>query len=242
MFDRLGTPPVPVKTLKGDFYNLKPGCPVKVGGILFEKIEVESATPKTDVPASAPGKPKAAKKAEPVEEDPNQADFTKIDLRVGIIKKVWHHETGERLFCEEIDVGEETLRPVASGLRQFYTLDEMLGRRVVVVCNLKEIKLQGYMSCGMVLAAKTGVGKMVLLEPPSGSAPGDRVYIDGLKEGDVGGGAPAAAAKVKKLKIWEAVSADLLTDEMGVAGWNGRPLLVAGEQVLAVTAPCSPIS
>jgi hypothetical protein len=94
----------------------------------------------------------------------------------------------------------------------------------------------------MVLAAKTGDGKMVLLDPPSGSAPGDRVYIDGLKEGDVGGGAPAAAAKVKKLKIWEAVSAQLLTDEMGVAGWNGRPLLVAGEPVLAVTAPGSIIS
>ena len=233
---------MPVKTLKGDFYNLKPGCPVKVGSILFTKIEVESNLPKTDVLASVPGKPKAVKKAEPIEEDPNQVDFTKMDLRVGIIRKVWNHETGERLFCEEIDVGEETLRPVASGLRQFYTLEDMLDRRVVVVCNLKEIKLQGYMSCGMVLAAKTGLGQMVLLDPPSGSAPGDRVYIDGLNEGDVGGGMPATAAKVKKFKIWESVTANLSTDPTGVACWDNRPLLVAGEPILAITAPSSSIS
>lgn len=232
---------MPVKTLKGDFYNLKPGCPVKVGSILFEKIEVESTAPKTDIPVSVPGKSKAAKKAEPVEEDPNQVDFTKMDLRVGIIKKVWHHETGERLFCEEIDVGEETLRPVASGLRQFYTLETMLGRKVIVVCNLKEIKLQGYMSCGMVLAAKTSDGKMVLLDPPSGSAAGDKVYIDGLKEGDVGGGIPATAAKVKKNKIWEAVTADLCTNFTGEACWKNQPLLVAGESVVAITAPSSAI-
>ena len=232
---------MPVKTLKGDFYNLKPGCPVKVGSILFEKIEVESIAPKTDLPVSVPGKSKAAKKAEPVEEDPNQVDFTKMDLRVGIIKKVWHHETGERLFCEEIDVGEETLRPVASGLRQFYTLETMLDRKVIVVCNLKEIKLQGYMSCGMVLAAKTSDGQMVLLDPPSGSAAGDKVYIDGLKEGDVGGGVPATAAKVKKNKIWEAVTADLSTNLTGEACWKNQPLLVARESVVAITAPSSAI-
>lgn len=232
---------MPVKTLKGDFYNLKPGCPVKVGSILFEKIEVESITAKTDVPVSVPGKAKAAKKAEPVEEDPNQVDFTKMDLRVGIIKKVWHHETGERLFCEEIDVGEETLRPVASGLRQFYTLETMFDRKVIVVCNLKEIKLQGYPSCGMVLAAKTGTGQMVLLDPPSGSAAGDKVYIDGLKEGDIGGGIPATAAKVKKNKIWEGVTDKLSTNEKGEACWDGKLLLVAGESVVAITAPSSKI-
>lgn len=233
---------MPVKTLKGNLYNLEPGRPVKVGPILFEKIEVESITAKTDAPVSVPGKPKAAKKAEPVEEDPNQVDFTKMDLRVGIITRVWHHETGERLFCEEIDVGGEGAKlSVASGLREFYTKETMLHRKVIVVCNLKEIKLQGYLSCGMVLAAKTGTGQMVLLDPPSGSAAGDKVYIDGLKEGDVGGGLPATANKVKKNKIWEAVADKLSTNDKGEACWDGKLLLVAGESVVAITAPSSKI-
>lgn len=242
MFDRLSTAPVPVKTLKPDFYNLKPGSPVSIGSILFEKIESESA--KKEALEAAAGKPAAAKvvkKAEPVEEDPNQVDFTKMDFRVGVISKVWHHETAERLFCEEIDIGEDLPRPVASGLRQYYTLEEMQDRRVIVVCNLKESKLQGFLSFGMVLAAKID-DKIVLLQPPAGAAVGDRVYIDGLKEGDVGGGVPSAAARVKKLKIWEAVSPDLKTDGTGIACWKGRPLLLAGEPLIAPNAPNAPIS
>ena len=229
---------MPVKTLKADFYNLKPGSPVSIGNILFEKIETESA--KKEASAAAVVKP-AAKKAEPVEEDPNQVDFTKMDFRVGVISKVWHHETAERLFCEEIDIGEDLPRPVASGLRQYYSLEEMQGRRVIVVCNLKESKLQGFLSFGMVLAAKTD-DKIILLEPPAGAAVGDRVYIDGLKEGDVGGGLPLTAARVKKLKIWEAVSSDLKTDSTGIACWKGRPLLLAGEPLIAPNAPNAPIS
>jgi methionine--tRNA ligase beta chain len=238
VFDRLSTAPVPVKTLKADFYNLKPGSPVSIGNILFEKIETESA--KKEASAAAVVKP-VAKKAEPVEEDPNQVDFTKMDFRVGVISKVWHHETAERLFCEEIDIGEDLPRPVASGLRQYYSLEEMQSRRVIVVCNLKESKLQGFLSFGMVLAAKTD-DKIILLEPPAGAAVGDRVYIDGLKEGDVGGGLPLTAARVKKLKIWEAVSSDLKTDSTGIACWKGRPLLLAGEPLIAPNAPNAPIS
>ena len=49
-----------------------------------------------------------------------------------------------RLYCEEIDIGDVANgpRPVASGLRDFYTLEEMLGRRVLVVCNLQEAKMK----------------------------------------------------------------------------------------------------
>jgi methionine--tRNA ligase beta chain len=164
---------------------------------------------------------------------------------VGVITKVWHHETAERLFCEEIDVGEEAPRPVASGLRQFYSLEEMQGRRVVVVCNLKESKLQGFVSCGMVLAAKTGADKdsrIILLEPPANAAVGDRVYVEGLQEGEVGGGPPAIPAKVKKLKLWETIAVDLSTDADCVACWKGRPLLVGGVSLIAPLASSAPIS
>ena len=51
--------------------------------------------------------------------DSNQPEFTKVDIRVGKIVKVWNHASADKLFCEEIDVGEETgSREIASGLRE----------------------------------------------------------------------------------------------------------------------------
>lgn len=200
VFSRLGTDPVPINTLKTDFYNLKPGTPVTIGEILFQKIETE-ALPLSEPVGKKNGGGGAKAVPDTLAEDPNQVDFTKMDFRVGKITKVWHHETAERLFCEEIDVGEDLPRAVASGLRQYYSLEQMDYRLVVVACNLKETKLQGFMSYGMVLAAKHQSG-MVLLEPPPGAVVGERVYIDGLQPVDIGGGPPLPAAKVKKLKVY----------------------------------------
>ncbi|CAN0045512.1 unnamed protein product, partial [Choristocarpus tenellus] len=74
--------------------------------------------------------------------------------------QVWNHEDADRLYCEEIDVGEGQPRSIASGLREHCTLEEMSGRLVLVVCNLKAAKLAGFLSNGMVLAAKGDNGKV----------------------------------------------------------------------------------
>jgi len=131
VFKHLGTAPVPTSTLKTDFYNLVPGTPVTIGDVLFQKIEADSV-PVPDVAATKKGKGAAAGAGATAAEvdDPLQVDFTKMDLRVGRIVKVWPHETAERLYCEEIDVGESAPRQVASGLRQHYSVDEMQGRLV----------------------------------------------------------------------------------------------------------------
>ncbi len=72
--------------------------------------------------------------------------------------QVWNHEEADKLFCEEIDVGEEGgPREIASGLREHYSLDDMQDRKVLVVCNLKPAKIVGFTSNGMVLAAKVRV-------------------------------------------------------------------------------------
>lgn len=73
---------------------------------------------------------------------------------------MWHHENADRLYCEEIDVGEGEPRAIASGLREHHTLEDMQGRLVLVVCNLRPAKLAGFMSNGMVLAAKGSDGKV----------------------------------------------------------------------------------
>jgi methionine--tRNA ligase beta chain len=77
----------------------------------------------------------AAKKlAAPAEDLP---DICKLEFKVGVITKVWVHPDADKLYCEEIDVGEETPRQIASGLRLHYSEEEMLGHRVLVVANLK---------------------------------------------------------------------------------------------------------
>lgn len=73
---------------------------------------------------------------------------------------MWNHESADRLYCEEIDVGEGEPRAIASGLREHHTLEDMQGRLVLVVCNLRPAKLAGFMSNGMVLAAKGSDGKV----------------------------------------------------------------------------------
>ena len=87
--------------------------------------------------------------------DSDQPEFTKMEIRVGKIVKVWNHESADKLFCEQIDLGEEGgPREIASGLREHYTLEEMQDKLVLVVCNLKASKIVGFVSNGMVLAAK----------------------------------------------------------------------------------------
>ena len=139
IFERLGSPPVPAQTLKADMYNLHPGTRTSMGDVLFAKIEVgeEAAAVKTGGKSKAKGGGGGGgggKKndAEP-ELDPTQNPFSKISLKVGRISRVWNHEAAEKLFCEEIDVGEDAPRMVASGLRAHYSLEEMEGRLVVVV-------------------------------------------------------------------------------------------------------------
>lgn len=238
VFNMLHTDPVCSFLLKDDFYNLAPGTAVSVGEILFQKIEQPEDAKANAVSAAAPaaaakggkGKPAAAA-AEP--EAVHAIDFTKLELRVGQITKVWHHETAERLFCEEVDLGVEGggVRQIASGLREHYTLEDMLHRKVIVVCNMKESKFQGFLSNGMILAAKSAEGKVELVAPNAEAAVGQRVYVQGH-----GANVPAAlaAAQVKKLKVWETVSADLRTNGSCEACWKGLPMMTTGDLVCSV--------
>lgn len=255
IFDKVGTAPVCTHDLRDDFYNLKPGTPVTLGDILFQKIEVPaSETPsgvtsvKSGSSAPAPKNKGGAKVANAnaaagAEEDAHEIDFTKIELRVGRITKVENHATAERLYVEEIDVGAEAggVRQVVSGLRPYYSLEDMQDRLVIVVCNLKESKFQGVISFGMVLAAKSADGaKVELLTVPEGSVIGERVKLVGYE-----GAYPPAltAARVKKVKAWEAVAPDLHSDEQGVACWKALQIATsAGVCTVSSALASSPIS
>jgi len=160
-----------------------------------------------------------AKKAQAQDDQPL---FTKLDLRVGQITKVWKHPASDKLWVEEIDIGEEKPVQICSGLQQVYTQEEMQDSWCVVVNNLKDSKLGGVLSKGMVLCAKSEDGSQVeFLTPPEGAKPGERLYIEGQS------GEPATAAQVKKKKVWEEISKDLRTNDDLQGVFQGNVMLTS---------------
>lgn len=128
---------------------------------------------------------KKQEKKEKKKEPPAAAgdiDVSKLDIRVGVITKAWLHEEADKLFCEEIDIGEEEgPRKIASGLRAHYNLEDLEGQRVLVLANLKSRKLVGFPSHGMVLCAASEDGsKVEFIEPPTDAKIGERVIVDGF--------------------------------------------------------------
>ncbi|RZC83481.1 hypothetical protein C5167_046271 [Papaver somniferum] len=83
----------------------------------------------------------------------SEISISRLDIRVGLITKVWKHPVSDSLYVEEIDVGEATPRTVLSGLVKFIPLEEMQNRKVCVLCNLKPRTILEIKSHAMVLAA-----------------------------------------------------------------------------------------
>jgi len=83
-------------------------------------------------------------------------DFAKVDLRVGQVLSAERVPKADKLLLMKIDIGEEQPRQVLAGIAQYYEPEKMVGRKVVVVANLKPRKLRGFESQGMVVAASYG--------------------------------------------------------------------------------------
>ena len=93
------------------------------------------------------------KKEEPKEEDNSITidDFAKIELVVGTVEKCEKHPDADKLLISQINIGKE-VRQIVSGIADFYSPEDMIGRKVIVVSNLKPAKLRGVESQGMILA------------------------------------------------------------------------------------------
>ena len=122
---------------------------------LFPRIEIEEEKP-VQQPKAQPKK--EAKKAEPVAADDNMIkidDFAKVDLRVAEIIAAEPVPKTEKLLKLQVSLGDEE-RTVVSGIAKFYKPEELIGKHVILVANLKPAKLRGVMSHGMLLAASKG--------------------------------------------------------------------------------------
>lgn len=92
-------------------------------------------------------------------------DFAKLDIRVGKIKEVTRHENADKLYIVQIDVGEKSLQTVTS-LVPYYTEEELMGKQVVVLCNLAKAKMRGETSeCMLLCAEADDESESVLLTP-----------------------------------------------------------------------------
>ena len=138
---------------------------------VMEKVEEIRAKQKAETEAAADGNgaegADAADSADAgvdVEKAPEITidDFFKTQLRIGQIIKCENVEKSKKLLCSQVKLGSE-VRQIVSGLRPYYTAEDMVGRKVVVVANLKPAKLAGVLSEGMLLCAEDAEGKPVLL-------------------------------------------------------------------------------
>jgi len=154
--------------------------------------------------------------------------ITALDIRVGKITKVWEHPEADKLYCEEIDVGEDEPRMVASGLKPYLKTEDMEGRLVLVLCNLKSRKMVGFPSHGMVLCASNSDHTDVrLVNPPVDAKIGERVTVPGFDFECGDESAPFAENKIGKKKIFEKIAPHLVTSKFGVPEFLGRPLMTS---------------
>jgi methionine--tRNA ligase beta chain len=158
--------------------------------------------------------------------DDSQQDPTRLDIRCGLVLKCWNHPDSDKLLCEEVDLGKESggVRTIASGIRSHYSAEELVGRKVLVLANLKERSMAGFKSqasimpivCisimlnsiriifqGMVLCAVAFDHSAVrLLEVPANTNVGERVLFKGYPVDSV----PATPAQMAKKKILEGLA------------------------------------
>ena len=149
--------------------------------ILFSRLDAKEINDRVE--AMFEERAKAAEKAQKpqqVEQKPSKSeiaidDFAKVELKVGKVVACEKVPKADKLLCSKIDVGEDSPRTVVSGIAAYYSPEQMIGKRVVVVTNLKPVKLRGILSEGMILCAEGADGKLSVVSPEGEIAPGGEV-------------------------------------------------------------------
>ena len=161
------------------FGNLKEGSAVLKLPPIFPRIDVKKELAEVEKLVSDRQKKEKKEEKKTVENSeklPEIAidDFFKVELKVGEVIACEKVEKSNKLLHETVRIGNET-RSIVSGIAKYYTLEEMVGKKVVVVTNLKPAKLCGVLSEGMLLCAESADGTLALLTPESAVESGAKV-------------------------------------------------------------------
>ncbi|EHL15266.1 methionine-tRNA ligase [Peptoanaerobacter stomatis] len=144
----------------------KGGTKVQKGEILFPRLDIEKELQVMHdmfAPKEDPNK-EEVKKEEHLEEKSEITidDFDKLDLRVGKIIDAKKHPEADKLLVFQIKSGDHT-RQIVSGIARFYKPEDLIGKNIVYVANLKPRKLRGLISHGMILSAATADDKNLIV-------------------------------------------------------------------------------
>ncbi len=155
------------------FGGMQPGDSVGKAEILFARIDqskkMEEIISYYDQKKNHKEESKTSKEVKSKTDYITIDDFAKVELKVGEIVSCEKHPKADKLLVSQIRIGDET-RQIVSGVSMYYTPEEMKGKRVVVVANLKPINLRGKESNGMILFAEKGDNLyFVTTEAESGS-------------------------------------------------------------------------
>lgn len=144
---------------------------------LFPRLDVEKESKKIrEMMENNISKTKKIEQKEPVNIKPEIEfnDFTKLDIVVGKIISAKHHENADKLLVFAVDTGDK-VRSIVSGIAKFYNPDNLVNKNVLVVRNLKPVKLRGVLSEGMILSAEAKNKELTLIELPENLKPGDEI-------------------------------------------------------------------
>jgi len=141
-----------------------------------------------------------------------------LDLRVAKILGVEDHPNADKLAVLKIDLGVK--RTIVAGIKGFYKKEELVGKNIVVVKNLKPAKLRGVESRGMLLAADTKQGPKLVTAPKSKA--GDKVFAEGVEH-----------KPRSELSFDEFMKIELSTDENGFVVSSDKTLMTEKEKVFA---------
>lgn len=142
------------------FGQLETGIQVeKKPEVLFARIDEKKFMEELNKELEAQKEEKPKK--EEIKEEITIDDFSKVELKVGTIIECEKHPKADRLLVEKIDMGEE-IRQVVSGIADTYKPEELIGKQVIVVTNLKPVKLRGVDSNGMILCASSEKGLSII--------------------------------------------------------------------------------
>ena len=150
--------------------------------ILFARMDIKDVMEKVEaMKAAAAAENQEEKKEEEkpgmdVEKKPEITydDFAKLQFQIGEIVKCEEVPKSKKLLCSQVKIGSET-RQILSGIKAWYKPEDMVGRKVMVVTNLKPAKLAGMVSEGMILCAEDDEGNLALMTPAKDIKSGSEV-------------------------------------------------------------------
>lgn len=156
------------------FGVIEDGHMVKRGELLFPRIDVEKKLEELAKIHEELTKSKEEKKEKidmlPIKPEITIDDFEKIDLRVATVLECEKIKKSGKLLKFKLDVNGE-VRQIVSGIAKFYKPEDLIGKQVIIVANLKPIKLMGEESCGMILSAATPDDSKLVVTTIAGEIP-----------------------------------------------------------------------